>query len=133
MTIEELFDDDILLRRLSPESHFKKDRVRVTRGASRIAGGYDPRISVQVQRLLPPPNDPTQILDTAKQHWGIGKLVVRDVKALGFDVRHDPLPGDDAHALIVGETDQELAERLVELLEVIKWPTEPDRPSDQPR
>ena len=47
MTLEELFDD-VLLRRLSPESHFKRDRITVTRGAFRAPGGYDRQISVQV-------------------------------------------------------------------------------------
>jgi hypothetical protein len=125
MRLEELFDDDVLLRRLSPESHFKRDRTTVTRGAFRAAGGYDRQISVQVQRLLQPPNEPALVLDDARRHWGIGKLLVRDVKALGFDVRHDPLPADYAHALIIGETDQELADRLVDLLDVIKLPSFP--------
>jgi len=90
MALEELRDDDVLLRRLSPESHFKRDRITVTRGAFRAAGGYDPQISVQVQRLLQSPSNPAQILDDTKRHWGIGKLVVRDVNELGFEVRHAP-------------------------------------------
>lgn len=115
-------DDDVLLRRLSPRSHFKSNGA-VTRAAFRVGSEYEHEISVQVQRLLDHPDDPTEILGAARQDWGIGALVVRDVKALGFDVELDPLPNDPAHALIKGKTDQELAERLLDHLRLIKEPT----------
>jgi hypothetical protein len=58
MVNEEIRNDDWLLRRLSPDSHFKTDKRTVTRGVFRVNSELDKNISVHVQLLLYDPNNP---------------------------------------------------------------------------
>ncbi|MDP9370482.1 MAG: hypothetical protein M3Q03_19805 [Chloroflexota bacterium] len=114
--------DDELLRRLAPKNSFKRDRRTPTRGAFKTGAEYDRQISVQVRRLLPNPHDPLTVLGSERRDWGLGSLRAKDVIDLGFSVEMDPKEGDPAHALILGETTQVLADELVECMKIIKYP-----------
>jgi hypothetical protein len=103
---------DELLRRL----HFDavKDDI-VTSAAHKTRNEYDQEISVHIAKLL---NDPRQILAT-RPWFGIGAITVADARSLGFEVRHDPLPGDDAHALLIGANSRQKARQLAALTRVL--------------
>jgi hypothetical protein len=72
----------------------------VTAGAYNVDGEYPWEISVDIAKLLTSPHDSLN----AKPFQGIGAITVGDVLSLGLDVRHDPVPDNEAHALISGNT-----------------------------
>jgi hypothetical protein len=112
--------DDELLRRL----HFDavKDDI-VTSAAYKTRNEYDQEISVHIAKLL---DDPRQILAT-RPLFGIGAIIVADARSLGFDVRPDPLPNDDAHALLIGANSRQKARQLAALTRVLIPPrSKPD-------
>lgn len=89
--------EDLLYRRLHLSS--VKDKV-VTSGAYKVDGEYPWEISVDIAKAL---NDPRDCLRTRPFH-GVGEVTIEDVMSLGLEVRHDPIPENNAHALIVGNT-----------------------------
>ena len=47
------------------------------------------------------------------------RLVDGGPRSLGFEVRHDPVPGNDAHTLIVGENSNALCKQLARLVRIL--------------
>ena len=54
--------------------------------------------------------------------FGLGVLRVGDVLALGFRIVHDPIEGDNAHCLILGEYTKPNARRLAAITRIIRSP-----------
>lgn len=113
--MEEVSDDDGLYRRLAPHN-FTDDAVNSS-AYKRSRKEYDRSISVDVARLVESP----EVALGTRPKFGLGLLRAGDVRALGFTVRHQPVPGNDAHALIEGPNSKELADRLARITRVIMW------------
>jgi hypothetical protein len=101
----ELEPEDELYRRL----HFEiVNGDVVTSGAFKTNNVYDEQISVHIAKLLDSPHD---VLRDRSSH-GVGVITVADAMRLGFVVRPDPLPDDEAHALLIGENNRQKARQL---------------------
>jgi hypothetical protein len=114
MSTIEIDDSDELYRRLAPD-HVAADGRSVRRNAFRVNTGYPRQISVDLKRLTTSPRDVLQTRPT----FGLGVLRVSDVRALGFDVRYDPTPGNPAHCLIEGDNSRETADRLASVTRIV--------------
>jgi hypothetical protein len=66
--------------------------------------------------------NPASRLAPTRPDFGLGVLRVGDVVALGFRVVHDPVGGDDAHCLIVGDYTKPAARRLASITRIVRWP-----------
>lgn len=111
--------EDELYRRL----HFDTVKGRiVTSGAYKTNLEYEGNLSVHIAKLL---DSPTDTLRDRPYH-GLGVLTVADALDVGFSVKPDPLPGDDAHALLIGENSKaratQLAARTTVLIEPKRKP-----------
>lgn len=124
----ELDPSDELYRRL----HF--DSVKgdiVTSGAYKTDGEYGSNLSVHIGKLL---DSPTASLRNKPFH-GLGVFTVEDATSVGFQVKPDPLPGDDAHALLIGKNSKPRAKALAARTRVVMAPKQKprdtsDKPSD---
>lgn len=82
----------------------------------------DPEVSVDLARLT----TPEQSLSRApRAGFGLGSLTVGVPRSLGLRVRRDPLPGNPAHALIVGNDSIETCRRLARATDVLVHPNPP--------
>lgn len=100
-------DDDALYRRLAP-GHIDPDGS-VNSAAFKLRGRPDFSISVDLAKLTTPEE---ALARAPRPEFGLGVLLARDARALGFSVRPDPLPGNPAHALIEGPNDRAKCRRL---------------------
>lgn len=107
---EVIAPDDELYRRLAPDC---VTQGQVNSNAYKKGGKPDKSISVDLARLT----SPAQSL-ASRSTFGLGILVARVPLDLGFDVRHAPIPGNDAHSLIEGENTKELCRRLAEATQI---------------
>ncbi len=84
---EEIADDDELYRRLAP-GHVDPDGS-VNSAAFKVRGRPDLHISVDLARLTTPE---VALARAPRSGFGLGVLVARVPRSLGFSVRRDPLP-----------------------------------------
>ncbi len=68
-------------------------------------------ISVDLAKLVSPEES---LRRAGMEHLSVVALQARDPRALGLEVIPDPLPDNDAHALIVGENDMTKCQQLAE-------------------
>ncbi len=115
---QEISDDDLLYRRFHRKS-LRRDRSitdgAYTRPKSRIP---DPEISVDLERLT----TAEETLAAAPPGFGLGVLSAGDVRKLGFTVRYQPLPGNNAHCIIEGVKTEEDCDRLAKVTRVHTLP-----------
>jgi hypothetical protein len=105
--LDEIRDDDVLYRRLA--NHQVNKDLTVNSSAFKRAGSFETAISVDLARMT----DPQTSVDRAgRARFRLGRFEARHARELGFDVKHDPLPGNPAHVLIRGPNDQEIARTL---------------------
>ena len=86
-------DEDTVLRRIpNKPSHVKSD------GSLSSANFIGPDTSVNIERL-------TTIEETMAgfEKFGVARLLTRQIRGIGEDVMHDPIEGNDAHAIIPGK------------------------------
>jgi hypothetical protein len=109
-------DEDALSRR------FHRDHVRrngtLSSAVFKKRGTPDTEISVDVARLTTV--EETIARANAPGVFGVAQLLARIPRSLSFDVRHAPLHEDYAHALIVGENDDERCARMSEACVVVR-------------
>jgi hypothetical protein len=118
--VEEIDDEDDLYRRLILTSVNR--RGDVTRGAYYRAGMEpDPEISVNIARLSSP--DATVV--GGPPGCDVGVIKAGAARAIGLEVRHDPLADNPAHALILGATTRDDCSRLAEATRVLLPPMFP--------
>lgn len=115
--VEEIADSDELYRRLAPE-HINPDGS-VNSAAFKLRGRPDPQISVEVARLTTPQES---LGRTVRPGFQLGILLAAIPRALNLTVRHDPLPDNDAHALIIGTNSKTICRRLAEATSVLDLP-----------
>lgn len=99
MTGESVASDEILWRRVH-RSHFQQGRV--------ISAAFkDPEMSVDVASLQEDMS--ATMIDTSV---GVSALSCSDAEAEGQTVIRDPIEGNDAHALVLGEKPTPVARAL---------------------
>ncbi len=82
----------------------------VNSAAYKLRKDPDPEPSVDLAKLT---KGPQETLSRApKAGFGLGVLIVRQVKELGFVVQHKPLTENFAHCVIVGENTRQKARDL---------------------
>ncbi|MGH2559591.1 MAG: hypothetical protein ACRDJH_11045 [Thermomicrobiales bacterium] len=107
-------DDDELLRRLAPD-HVTKGAVNSLAFSGRSHEANE--ISVDLRRLTT-----EERTLASRPSFGLGVLQVGDVRAMGLEIVHDPVEGNDAHCLIVGEYSKAVTRYLAKLTRVVKAP-----------
>ncbi len=116
--MEVIDDDDDLYRRLIPTSVNRHGAV--SRGAFYRAGMEpDPEISVNIARL----SSPEATLTGGPPGSGIGVIRAGLARTTGLQVRHAPVEGNDAHALIVGASTRDHCSLLAEGTRVVIPPS----------
>ena len=108
--IEYVDDDDQLYLRVL-RIHLKAGG-RVSSAAFKDRQGHPKNdISVDLARLTTPNETLTR---DQRPIFGLGVLVARDVRALGFVVEHQPVDGNTAHVRIAGESSKAMCLLLAE-------------------
>lgn len=120
---ETIEDEDFLHRRLHPFA-VRRDGT-VSSSAFEANGRPDNQISVDLARMTTPERTLRDRPD-----FGIGQLVARDPRAIGFEVVHDPLAANDAHSLIRGENSKARCRQIAEKTIVLFLP-HPRSPESQ--
>ena len=115
---EEIADADELYRRLAPGA------IRPDGTVSRVAymrnSQPDDEISVDLARLTTPERS---LAPVAGRGFGLGALVAGYPRSLGLAVRHDPLPENPSHALIVGRSDRATCRLLADQTRIVVSPS----------
>lgn len=110
--LEEIADGDDLYRRIIP--YYIKKNGSVSSAAFMKDRGKTPdnEISVEIARLTS-----TEMCATRYGDRGFRIIVLRagSARALGFVVRHDPLPDCYPHALVAGDNTRERCRQLAEV------------------
>jgi hypothetical protein len=112
----ELKPDDRLLRWLHP-GQFDWNENRATSAAFK-----DPQMSVDILSM-------TTIDESYQRAEKQGKNAVvslsyQQVKDLGLEVKHDPIDGNNAHAVVIGEKKKSMARKLANACTVEIYPPE---------
>ena len=111
-------DEDLLSRR------FRIEQVRrngtLSSAVFKQRGTPLAEISVDVARLTSV--EETIVRGGPSGVFGVAQLLAGIPRMLAFDVRHDPQDGNAAHALIVGENDDERCARMAEACIVVRRP-----------
>jgi hypothetical protein len=121
----EILDSDRVYRRLAP-GHLRKDGS-VNSSAFMVNSQFPPMLWVDLARLT----SPEESLRRAPpgRGFGLGELVVGELRGLGLDVLHSPAPPEDptndAHCHIAGTNSREMARRLAEITRVVAHPSVP--------
>lgn len=111
---ERIAPDDELYRRLAP-GHLGT----LTRLVYMCNGQPEGEISVDLARLTTPEES---VRRARKPSGGLGVLAARAPLDLGFAVRHDPLPENFSHTLIVGENTRQKCYLLAEATRILIQP-----------
>ena len=93
--------DDYVLRRINPDHHLAPTDhgYRLSSSAFSESGANVSKyggMSCQLERLAP------NALDGLPEGWGLVKVRAGIVRAKGYLVGLDPVPGDDAHTCVWG-------------------------------
>lgn len=119
--MDEFRDDDVLYRRLLP--YFIKEDGTVSSAAYMRSKpppkAPDPEISVDLAQLT----TPDQTL-AGHPGFGLGAIKVGELRKLGFTVRRDPTPGNEAHCLIEGVKTKQDCKLLAEITEIHMTPAQ---------
>lgn len=99
-------DDDVLWRRL----HAKHLTLDHSTGERRItsAAFTDPQLSVDLARLVAPRDHRVTMAHGA----GVAELAAHVPRSKQLEVRHDPVPDNEAHSLVTGRKTQSIARFL---------------------
>jgi hypothetical protein len=113
--------DDVLYRRLVPESHIKPDGTVASSaykksGPDKKSKVPDDEISVELARLTSPQESVNR---APRAGFCLGQLQVSVIEPLGLTVKHDPLDNNPAHTLILGNASMDTCAKLAEETKVI--------------
>jgi len=115
---DQIGDDDLLYRRFH-RSHLRRDgSIAYAAYLLPRTTTPDPEISVNLARRT----TPEETLAAAPPVFGLGVLSARDVRRLGFTVRHKPTRGNNAHCIIEGAKTETDCARLAEVTRVHTLP-----------
>lgn len=111
-----ILDDDSLYRRLHHTQVYEDGSVKSI--AYMFNSKPDPEVSVDLARLT----TPEESVGRGKPGTGLGEIVTRVPRALGFNVEHRPIPENPAHAQIEGQSTKALCRQLADATRVIITP-----------
>ena len=114
---EVIGDDDDLYRRLA--RHHVKENGQVSSSAFKRGKDPDPEVSVNLARLM---SYDEMLRRANRPDQGVGVIVARIPRRLGLTVRHDPVEGNPAHAVIEGQTTRAQPRQLAEETRILKYP-----------
>jgi hypothetical protein len=117
MVVVTIEDDDELYRRIFPSYVHSDDTI--SDRAFMLGGKPEQNLSVDLAKLTNPEEAATR---AKAPGYGLASLKVRAVRELGFEIRHAPLPGNPAHALIEGPNDKAKCRQLAEAARLVVWP-----------
>ena len=123
--MEDIHPDDVLYRRLA-WSQVRKGRKEANSTAYMTNNFPDTEISVYIERLLDCSMDKV-LEDLGKPHFGYGKLIAKNVTDRNFLIKHAPVEGNYAHAVITGCSTLTHCGELADITEVVKAPVEPPK------
>lgn len=109
-------DDDLLYRRLHHTHVYEDGSVKSI--AYMFNSKPDPEVSVDLARLT----TPEESAGRGKPGTGLGEIITRVPRTLGFNVEHRPIAGNPAHAQIEGQNTKALCRQLAEATRVIITP-----------
>ena len=110
-------DEDELYRRF-PLAYLKDDGI-LSSAASKRGKDPDPEVSVDLARLT----DPDECLRRANRpDQGVAALIALVPRGLGLVVRHAPVAGNPAHAVIEGQTTRSQPRLLAAQARIVKKP-----------
>ncbi len=114
---QDIQDADDLYRRIAP-AHVNPDGT-INSGAFTTRRGEG--ISVNLARLTTPE-------DTLRPRptFGLGNLQAAIPRGLGLNVRHAPVPDNDAHSLIEGQNTRAIRHQMAEAANLLMSP-DPER------
>jgi hypothetical protein len=107
-------DGDALYWRLVEQ--FVKGDGSVSSAAFKVNSKPDNQISTDLARLTTPQESVNRV---GRAGFLLGALLANGPRALGFEVRHDPLPDNPAHTLIVGENTNVRCRELAKLVQIV--------------
>lgn len=113
--------EDELFRRLAWKQ--VNDDNTVNSAAFKKDGKPDPSVSVDLAKLS---SVEVSLKRANSPHAGLGSLLAEVPISLGFTVRPDPVPGNDAHALIEGPATKATCRLLAKATRIVKAPTDPE-------
>ncbi len=106
--------EDLLYRRIFGQ--FVKSDGRVSSAAFKVNSRPDNEISVDLAKLTTPEESVNR---AGRSGFLLGQLVAGEVREFGFEVHHDPLPDNPAHAIIAGENSNARCRALAGLVTVV--------------
>ena len=94
-------DEEIILRRIPPGNYWQAPGPRIASTNFELRP-HETGVSVSRNRFT----SPEKLLSLAPaarigEDWRVAQAVVRDVRAMGFDVIPDPISDDTGHALLI--------------------------------
>lgn len=114
---EEVADSDKLYRRIAP-GHATAEGDVLSQ-AFKYRGKPADRVSINLARLS---NTDATAMRDEKPGSGVGELTAGAVRAIGLDVRHEPLPENYAHALILGAKTNSHCKQLARATKIVIQP-----------
>ena len=112
----EIFDEDILYRRVAP-AHIDPSSQTVLSNAYKRNGKPDTEISVDLAKLTTPTKSLVSV--EGRPGFRIGKLIVKDVRSLGLTVHYTPNQENPAHCVINGNSTKQTCKLLAEMTKLI--------------
>jgi hypothetical protein len=107
-------DEDLLYRRIFAQ--FVRSDGRLSSAAFKVNSRPDHEISVDLAKLTTPE---ASVDRAGRPGFLLGQLVAGEARNLGFAIRHDPVAGNPAHALITGENSNSLCRALAGLVTIV--------------
>ncbi len=111
---DSILPEDVLLRRVPNRPRFLASDGRGGRRLSSQALELRPPeegCSVDVQSRLVEPTKPGTVLDGHPPKWGLACFSAHDARTCQHNVAGDPLPENQAHALVVPLADSRTAQK----------------------
>lgn len=106
--------DDELYRRLAP-SHIR-DNGTVNSAAFKLSDVYETEISVDIAKLTDPQ---TSVNRAGRAGFRLAAVQSKHPVELGFRIVPDPVPGNDAHPLLMGRNDKRISRVLAAKCRVV--------------
>lgn len=117
---ETIYDEDQLYRRLHRDHIYEDGSVK--RIAYMLDGKPEKEASVDLARLT----TAEESVNRKKPGLGLGVIIAREPRTLGFQVEHRPEPSNCSHSQIEGENTRALCKQLAEKTKVIIQPQKVD-------
>jgi hypothetical protein len=120
-------DDEVLLRRITPDWADLDDSLGTVRPTSQAFQGHrgSGRMSVHIASVLSQLDLAWESVVERMPGYGIVSLTAGEVRAAGLGVRLDPLPEDPSHGVVSGDLKKRsVRKQLREAASWVRMPTQ---------